>query len=351
MNRQSGHDTTDLSARLASLESKVGRAASAEEYGGGLNLRDLVIAVWEGKWFIVSISAIAGAIAVFVTLMIPNMYKATAVLMPASESATSSLARIAGQLGGLASLAGLNLGAQDQASKTIAAMELIRSWGFQEQFIRDNGLEVPVFAAKGWNRETNQLVIDPRVYDVEKQEWIRQFDPAKGQTLEPSGWELYKRFSPRISIAEDPKTGFVTLSVEYYSPYLARDWVDKLVIAVNRLLQARDLVEATKSIEYLDEKMSQTSLVEIKAVLARLIEEQTKNLMLAQVSDEYVLRTLSQAKVPEERSSPKRSLICILATLAAGFIATACWLLWVAFRGDLRRTSASVDILESRIHA
>ena len=42
--------------------------------------------------------------------------------------------------------------------------------------------------------------------------------------------------------------------------------------------------------------------------------------MLAEVSDEYVFKTLSEAKVAEKKSKPKRALICVLGLLLGGMI-------------------------------
>ncbi|MGD9841548.1 MAG: Wzz/FepE/Etk N-terminal domain-containing protein [Steroidobacteraceae bacterium] len=290
-----------------------------------LDLRELFRTLWKGKWFILAVTAMAAAISVAVALWLPNEYKATVVLTPASTSSTSSLSRLAGQFGGLAALAGVNLGGQSDGDKTVVAMELVKSWGFQEQFIRDNQLEVPVFAAKGWNRATNQLVIDPDVFDAKKKAWVRKFKSADGQTAQPGGWELYEELSKRISITQDKKTNLITLSVEYYSPYLAKEWADKIIVAVNKHLQDQDRREASKSIGYLQKKMNETSLTEMRSVFSRLIEEQTKNLMLADVSDEYVLKTLSPAKVPEQKSGPKRALICVLGILVGVFVSVFAW--------------------------
>ena len=53
-----------------------------------------------------------------------------------------------------------------------------------------------------------------------------------------------------------------------------------------------------------------------------MIEEQTKTLMLAEVSDEYVFKTISPAKVSEEKAKPKpkRALIVMLGGMLAVII-------------------------------
>jgi LPS O-antigen subunit length determinant protein (WzzB/FepE family) len=59
----------------------------------------------------------------------------------------------------------------------------------------------------------------------------------------------------------------------------------------------------------------------MQTIFYQLIEEQTKTLMLAEIGDEYALKTLSAAKVPEEKSKPKRALIVVLGTLLGGMLA------------------------------
>ena len=50
------------------------------------------------------------------------------------------------------------------------------------------------------------------------------------------------------------------------------------------------------------------------------IEEQTKNKMVAEASPEYAFVAVSPSMVPEEKSQPKRALICILGTLLGGML-------------------------------
>ena len=72
--------------------------------------------------------------------------------------------------------------------------------------------------------------------------------------------------------------------------------------------------DAEKSIQYLTAEIERTQVAELKSVFYRLIEEQTKNLMLAQVRDDYVFKIVSEAVLPETKSNPKRSLIVIAIT-------------------------------------
>jgi LPS O-antigen subunit length determinant protein (WzzB/FepE family) len=283
-----------------------------------IDLRELAVAIWQGKWLIIGITAIFSIASVFYALSKPDEYKSTVLLAPASSSG-GGLSKLASQYGGLASLAGINLGGGSGGENKVAiAMEIIKTWGFQESFIEENNLQVALFAAIGWNRASNKLVINSEIYDETNNKWLRKYNPASGQKAEPSSWELYNKLKNRVSISQDEISGLISLTVEYYSPELAKEWVEKLVKAINANLKNRDRDEATKSIEYLQEKIQETHVTDMQAVFYQLIEEQTKTLMLAEVSEEYVFKTLSSARVSVQKSKPKRALIVVLGAMLGG---------------------------------
>jgi uncharacterized protein involved in exopolysaccharide biosynthesis len=286
-----------------------------------IDLRELASALWQGKWLIICITAIFSVASVFYALSVPDEYKSTVLLAPASSSGGSGLSKLAAQYGGLASLAGVNLGGGSGGEDKVAiAMEIIKTWGFLENFIEQNNLQVALFAATGWNRTTNKLIINPELYDEATNKWVQKFNPAKGKKAEPSSWVLYNKLKAKVSIEQDKISGLISLTVEYYSPELARQWVESLVKSINGNLKKRDRDEAIKSIQYLKEKIQETHVSDMQAVFYQLIEEQTKTLMLAEVSEEYVFKTLSPARAAAVKSKPKRALIVVVGFMLGGML-------------------------------
>jgi hypothetical protein len=53
-------------------------------------------------------------------------------------------------------------------------------------------------------------------------------------------------------------------------------------------------------------------------MLFSLIEEQTKTVMLGNVRDEYVFKTIDPAVVSELKEKPKRAIIVVVATFVVG---------------------------------
>ena len=58
----------------------------------------------------------------------------------------------------------------------------------------------------------------------------------------------------------------------------------------------------------------------MQEVFYTIIEEQLKSKMLAEASPNYVFTEVSPSMVPEEKSQPKRALICILGVLLGGML-------------------------------
>ena len=88
-------------------------------------------------------------------------------------------------------------------------------------------------------------------------------------------------------------------------PYLLQVLVDA------RILRQKPI--GVEAIKYLNDQIKNTSLAELQNVFFSLIEEQTKTVMLAKVTDEYLLKTLDPAVAPELEAEPERILIVILA--------------------------------------
>ena len=287
------------------------------QYDDEIDLRELFMVLWAGKIKIIAITALFAIASVIYALSVPNQYKATALLAPA-QSSGGGLSGALGQLGGLASLAGVSIGGGESSEAQIA-QEIMKSWNFIESFIADNDLAVEVFAAEGWSKGSNTLKIDDDVYDVEKNEWLIEDDDT-GELRPPSSWKLFEKFSEQLAVSEDKKSGLVSVSIEYYSPQIAKQWLDMYVSAVNAHMQQRQVAKVTNNINYLQAQIEKTSIAEMREVFYTIIEEQTKNKMVAEASPEYAFVAVSPSMVPEEKSQPKRALICILGTLLGGML-------------------------------
>ena len=292
-------------------------ASGTNQYDDEIDLKELFGVLWTGKILIVAITAVFAIGSVLVALSIPNQYKATALLAPAQADG-GGLSSALGQLGGLASLAGVSIG-EGSSSESQIAQEIMKSWSFVEGFISDNSLEVEVYAAEGWSKSSGELKVDDDVYDIDTQSWLLEDDDTN-ELRPPTSWELFERFGEMLSVSQDKQSGLVSVSIEYYSPVLAKEWLDLYIAAINEHMQDRQVVKVSSNISYLEAQIAKTAIAEMREVFYTIIEEQTKNKMVAEASPDYAFVAVSPSMVPEEKSKPSRALICVLGTLVGGML-------------------------------
>lgn len=286
--------------------------------------------IWSGKYLIAAIAAFVTVVAVVVAFILPNIYRAEALLAPNLEDGPQGLSGLADQYAGIASLAGLELDT-GSTDKIALGLSVLQSRKFLSDFIERHEILVPLMAASHWDSETEKLVIDDDIYDSENQEWVRDFSPPRKQI--PSRQEAYEEFREILAVRQDRDTGFVTVSVEHYSPVLAKRWVDWLIEDLNANMRNRDVSRARQAIEYLNAQVNATSLAGMQEVFYRLIEEQTKTVMLAEVSPEYLLTTIDDAVVPEIRDKPQRILIVLFGAILGVVIGILTQFISHAYRG------------------
>jgi len=283
-----------------------------------IDLKELFTVLWKGKLVITLITGFAAVCVVLYALSLPNIYKSKALLAPKGESGAGGLAGLARQYGGLARLAGVNIGGGGGgSSKSVMAQQKIKSLDFFTRHLYEK-IVVDLMAVSHWEAATGALVYAPGVFDHKSQTWLREVSyPLQAK---PSAQEAHKAFLARLSLSEDQKTSLVTIAIQHQSPVVAQAWVTLIIEAVTEELRGSDVEEAQGSIAFLEEQRKQTSLVSLDEVFAQLIEEQTKTIMLANVSKDYVFNVIDPAVVPELKSEPNRAQICILGTLLGGML-------------------------------
>ena len=283
-------------------------------YDDEIDLRELFSVLWQGKISIIIGGFLGAILSVGYALSLPNIYTAEAVMAPKAEG--SGLSGLAGQFGGLAGLAGISLGG-GEASKTQIALETLKSRSFFAEYMYEDSL-VALMAAVGWDRESGKIIVNKKIYDPLSQQWVR--DAQLPFKKKPSVQEAYEVFRGHLVVAEDKKTSFVSLKVKHYSATVARDWVLAIIGGIEASVREKEVREAERSILFLKAESSENSLISLNEVFASLIEEQTKKIVLANASEEYVFEIIEPPVAAELKSEPKRSLICILGTLLSGML-------------------------------
>jgi len=281
-----------------------------------VDLVELLRVLYSAKWFILGLLLLFSTTSFFYSLNVPDTFRSEALLSPTEQEGSVGLSGLAGQFGGLASLAGVNLGGAGN-NKINLALEIMRSKEFITNFILENELLPVLMAAESWDLDSNTITYNSDYYNATDDEWVRVVKPPFKP--KPSAQEGYKNFIEIFSARLDKDTGMVHVSVEHLSPYIATEWVELLIKSINENMRNRDVTEAKKSIEFLREQLEQTNVANIQNVLHKLVEEKMKIIMFARVRDEYVFQTIDKALVPEEKQGPNRLMIVMIGSVI-GFV-------------------------------
>ncbi len=275
--------------------------------------------VWRGRLLIIAVTALFAIGSLIHAYSIPDQYRSEILVFPSADGKGGGLAGLAAQIGGLAGMAGFNI-SSSAPNKAAVAIAVLKSREFIRKFIQKYSLKAPLIAAVDWDTESQALIYDDDIYDHSQRRWQGESDEG---SAEPSDLAAYNALIGRLSVSQDKVTGLITIGIKYYSPTIAREWVNNIVLEVNSEMKRRDMAESQRNIEYLKQQLNKTSLTEIQAVFYRLIEEQTKALMMAEVQDEYYFKVIDPAVIPEERAGPKRRVIVMSWTMAGGLIGLA----------------------------
>jgi uncharacterized protein involved in exopolysaccharide biosynthesis len=236
----------------------------------------LLRVVWRYKYFIAVVAAVCVLAAVAIALTTTHIYRAEVVVTEARDDGIGSASSLANQLGGLASIAGINLSKGGPGHESQA---VLRSNHLVEEFVRRNGL-VAEFAGRS----------------------------AQPQTL----WFAVRQFRESVlSIREDEDNGTTTIGIEWTDPTLVARWANEFIALANEIIRTRALDESSRNIKYLNDQIAKTDAVEVQRVLYNLVESETKTHMLANVRQEYAFTVVDPAVVPEMRIWPRRTLMVL----------------------------------------
>ena len=255
-----------------------------------IDILELVGVLARNRWIILGVTLLFTVMAVGAAYLMTPVYRAELVMAPAQSE--SGKGAVVSQLGGLASLAGISLGGDGTDKAT--ALATLESRSFTMEFIRRHEL-LPKLFPRLWNQEKNGWAVG---------------DPADV----PSLIDGVKVLSEIRSVKEDKVTGLVTVTVEWTDPREASSWTNLMVADLNASLRQAAIEEAERSISYLSAEAKKSKVIELQTAIYGLIEEQVKQIMLANVRTEYAFKVLDPALPPEPEDfvKPKRDLMVAL---------------------------------------
>jgi uncharacterized protein involved in exopolysaccharide biosynthesis len=256
---------------------------------------------WRRRWLIAAITFVFLLIFTTVAFLTTPIYRAATILIPVSTNKgglNGSLASALGSASGLASLAGINLSANDSGVEE--SLAVLQSRQFIEPFIVDEKVAPELF---------------PSLWDKNLDKWRVATDK------QPTPARAYLRFEKILVVVKNIKSGLVTLQIDWPDSAKAASWLNELVRRLNVEMRSRAIVSADASVGYLQKEYSSTLDVNTREAIGRLMESEIRQRMLANVTQDYALRVIDKAMPadPSDKVWPKK-LVLVFVGLILGFL-------------------------------
>lgn len=334
-----------------------------------IDLKDLILPLWKARKQILTIATICGILGGIVGFLTPATYTASSTFLPQSSQALGGLS---GSLGGLASLAGINLNAPIAGGDIPSSMyaTVLGSQPFREQI-----LDSKIWVKGDSISYRNYLKNKPLSIFKTLKKFVEEFRssvtdsekitfPDKGENLPKlltdEEFELQKSLEKKVSIVHDKKEGVVSLSVEEDDPLIAaqiaqvteselQDWIieHKIKNAKAQYDFIEKQFEAKQkeffSIQdqlagYMDRNqnvLSATYLTRLDRLQAEFdlvntvyseLAKQKEQAAIQLSKDTPTFSILDPVKVPKEKSGPKKSFL-IIGAFFFGLFGSSGWFL------------------------
>ena len=284
-----------------------------------LSVWDIGRVILAGRSWVIAVTMLSTIACASWAYLSPTIYRSATLLAPVSvERSTGGLSSALGQLGGLASLAGINVDSRD--SRIDEALAVLSSREFIERFISDHNL---------------LRILFPKKWDMHNERW--SVPVAKV----PTPWKGYKYFTEKVlNVDRDKKSGLITVSIDWESRLDAAAWANELIERVNEEMRLRALAAAVASTRYLEKEREETQLVETREAINRLMESEINRKMMASVTKEYVFRVVDRALPADvdDRLKPKRLMLVVVGVVGGLLLGS----IVVLFRFSLRGAPSSM---------
>lgn len=334
-----------------------------------IDLIALVKTIWNGRKTIYYSVGVAIFIGLIIAFTSPAKYQAYCTLIPSEEKQGGSL----GNLGGLASMAGINLGSMMGGTTGIPAEvypQVVNSYPFKKEMVHQKfhfkDYAEPISLYEYAIADTIESVGSKVIKYTVRLPWTlkdallskeeEEIEVPDYGVLNLSKEELMAMAAVEevIVIEVDKKTGLINVSAEVGEPVLVAQFVQKAVELLQDYVIRYKTKQAREHLEFIqgqyDKKkvayeQSQEALYRYKDKHRNMVSERV-NLEFQRLSDEYdmsssVFKGLAQqleqakiavneqtpaftilepAKVPFDKSAPKKKIIVVVSVFLGGFI-------------------------------
>ncbi|URQ69321.1 Wzz/FepE/Etk N-terminal domain-containing protein [SAR86 cluster bacterium] len=275
-----------------------------------INILEFFETLWKGKFTICITVFLFSISSVFFALSLQDYYRSSSLLSVNQDSnSLGGLSSMASEYGSIASFAGISLPSQSGSKKDLV-LATLNSRVFLERLLKNDWVLPGLYAQTSYNKSTQEIKYDNSLYDSISKVWKKDIQTNK--SLKPSLLDAHIKYKNLLNIEENNSNGFIKIEIEHISPFYAKELIDLIIDEINLMIREQDLLESSNALGYLENQISKTQVAEIRNSINKMIEGQMKTQMLAKIKTDYSLSQIDPPYVPEKKSRPTRSVICII---------------------------------------
>ncbi len=205
-------------------------------------------------------------------ITLPKRYTATVDVMLANKKQASASF---GSLGDLAGVAGVALG----GSSSQEPLAILKSKSLARKFLLESGALTLVIGVGAGESNTGELASAGE----------------SARVLNEAAIYLQKQV---ITVAENAKTGVISVSATWRNPQVAAMWANDFVRSLNDRMRNDAILESERTIAFLKQEISNNQVLAVQQSIGRVLEGELQRLALARAKDEFALKTIDQATPP-----------------------------------------------------
>ena len=288
-----------------------------QNYDDEISIRELFSVLWRGKYFIVFVTVISLATGSFYLRNVSSKYGVSILLAPVQEEQTTPNF---GNLGGLASLAGISL-PSGSASDFSKYEIMLKTQEISTLVFKEKNLIQALFS-KEWDN-SQQIFLAPK---KNRTTLIKNYfkklltGQPPNEYTEPSPARLRAMIDKKIRISLEKKTQYLTLSAESSNPDLLTKLMISMIKNTDELFKKKFIKQANDAVQFYQIKISKARSQEHREILATLIAKEERKLLLATRDGPFVAEILTGPNTSLNPTSPKTSLSLALSILLGGFL-------------------------------
>ncbi len=282
---------------------------------GGVDLGTAGAAIRQ-QWLWIVLAVIVALIGAVIYLKSATFeYSVSMVVTPVQSGNTKGLA---GQLGGLASLAGVDLPSDGGAAPFQLYVEGLVGRPVAAELARNRRLLIGAFP-DDWNAETKRWRQPVGTFRGLSTAVKRLLGVPVYPWRAPDAARLQEYMIEHVGIYEKPKKPVVTVSLSDRDPRFGITFLAAMHAANDEMLRQRSLKRSDGYISYLTRRLGTEGLAEHRQALAAALSEQIKARMLASSGMAFAAEPFGPAVASLRPTSP-RPLLVLAGAIAGGVL-------------------------------